>query len=748
MVSIFDKPYEPKEYEENIYRMWEKSGFFNPDNLKDTKGAFSMVLPPPNVTGVLHVGHALTITIEDILARHQRMCGKKTLWLPGTDHASIATETKFLKEKKINRNEYNGKRDEFIALINDYALQNQSVIIKQIRTMGASLDWSRIAFTLDEKRQHAVYEAFFRMNKAGLIKHGEYLINWDIKGQTTVSDDEIEYETMKGSLYTFKYAKDFPIPIATTRPETKLGDVAVAVHPEGKWKKYIGKEYKIENFAGVELNIKIIGDEAVDPEFGTGAVGITPAHSKIDGEIAQRHGLPAKQIINEYGLIINTGTEWDGKIKIKEAREKVIEWLKNEKLLEKEEVIEHNVAKAQRSGGTIEILPKCHQFFISVNTPIPERGGKTLKELMREAVAGGKIKIIPEHFEKTYFHWIDSLHDWNISRQVWYGHRIPAWYHEPKCVPRQGHEGDIVKCEEFIISAEKPRCEFCDAEFVQGTDTFDTWFSSGLWTFSTLGWPAYAETAMAGKPGPENDLANFHPIDVLETGYDILFFWIAKMILMSTFLLGDIPFRTVYLHGLVRDEQKRKMSKSLGNVINPLDMTAKYGTDALRMALIFGTAPGTDSVISEDKIKGMRNFSNKLWNIARFVLTNTAPANEADPKKQTAADKDILEKLAETEKNVTKNLEQFRIHEAAQEIYQFVWHEFADVYLEASKLQFKDGILEKNTKMILRHILKRTLKLLHPFMPFITEKIWQEMHESGKSLLMIEEWPRTAGQAQ
>jgi len=356
MVSIFDKPYEPKEYEENIYRMWEKSGFFNPDNLKDTKGAFSMVLPPPNVTGVLHVGHALTITIEDILARHQRMCGKKTLWLPGTDHASIATETKFLKEKKINRNEYNGKRDEFIALINDYALQNQSVIIKQIRTMGASLDWSRIAFTLDEKRQHAVYEAFFRMNKAGLIKHGEYLINWDIKGQTTVSDDEIEYETMKGSLYTFKYAKDFPIPIATTRPETKLGDVAVAVHPEGKWKKYIGKEYKIENFAGVELNIKIIGDEAVDPEFGTGAVGITPAHSKIDGEIAQRHGLPAKQIINEYGLIINTGTEWDGKIKIKEAREKVIEWLKNEKLLEKEEVIEHNVAKAQRSGGTIEII--------------------------------------------------------------------------------------------------------------------------------------------------------------------------------------------------------------------------------------------------------------------------------------------------------------------------------------------------------------------------------------------------------
>ena len=739
MNSIFDKPYEPKEHEENIYQMWEESGFFDPDKLpppsagqaSERKEKFSMVLPPPNVTGVLHIGHALTITIEDILARYQRMRGKKTLWLPGTDHASIATETKFLKEKKINRNEYNGKRDEFINLVNNYALQNQNVIIKQIRAIGASLDWSRIAFTLDEKRQRAVYEAFFRMNKADLVKHGEYLINWDTKGQTTVSDDEIEYETVKGSLYTFKYSKDFPVPIATTRPETKLGDVAVAVHPEGKWKKYIGKEYNIENFVGTKLNIRIVGDEAADPEFGTGAVGITPAHSKIDSEIAQRHGLPVKQVINEYGLIINTGTDWDGKIKIKEVREKIIEWLKNEKLLEKEEIIEHNVAKAQRSGGMIEILPKRHQFFISVNTPITERGGKTLKDLIREAVEGGKIKIIPEHFEKIYFHWIDNLHDWNISRQVWYGHRIPAWYHEPKCVPRQGHEGDIAKCKEFIISAEKPKCEFCDAEFAQGTDTFDTWFSSGLWTFSTLGWPDETD-----------DLKNFHPTDVLETGYDILFFWIAKMILMSTFLLGDVPFRTVYLHGLVRDENKQKMSKSLGNVINPLDMTAKYGTDALRMALIFGTAPGTDSVISEDKIKGMRNFSNKLWNIARFVLTNTVPTDVAEPKKQTDADKDILEKLALAEKNTTKNLERFQIHESAQEIYQFAWHEFADVYLEASKLQLKDGALEKNTKIVLRHILKRTLVLLHPFMPFITEKIWQEIHPGENKILMVETWPQ------
>src|SRR3989338_5266049 len=647
MNSIFDKPYEPKDHEESIYRMWEESGFFDPDKLpppsagqaSERKEKFSMVLPPPNVTGVLHIGHALTITIEDILARYQRMRGKKTLWLPGTDHASIATETKFLKENKLNRNDYKEKRGEFINLVNNYALQNQNVIIKQIRAMGASLDWSRLAFTLDEKRQRAVYEAFFRMNKAGLIKHGEYLINWDVKGQTTVSDEEMEYETVKGSLYTFKYAKDFPIPIATTRPETKLGDVAVAVHPKGKWKKYIGKEYKIENFAGTRLNIKIVGDEAVDPEFGTGAVGITPAHSKIDGEIALRHGLPTKQVINEYGLIINTGTDWDGKIKTKEAREKIIEWLKNEKLLAGEEVIEHNIAKAQRSGGIIEILPKRHQFFIAVNTPISECGGKTLKELMREAVEGGKIKIIPEHFQKTYFHWIENLHDWNISRQVWYGHRIPAWY----------------KDDEVKIGKESP-----GAGWAEISDTFDTWFSSGLWTFSTLGWPD--ETA---------DLKTYHPTDVLETGYDILFFWIAKMILMSVFLMKEVPFRTVHLHGLVRDENKQKMSKSLGNVIDPLDMIKKYGTDALRIALIFNTAPGTDSVIAENKIKGMKNFANKLWNITRFVLANTSPENEAKPKKQTDADKDILEKLAITEKTATKNLEQFRIHEAAQEIYQF-----------------------------------------------------------------------------
>lgn len=710
----FDSPYDPKKTEGEIYRQWEESGYFNPDYLPgERKDTFSMVLPPPNVTGTLHVGHALTVTIEDILTRFERMRGKKTLWLPGTDHASIATETKFLKEKKISRGDYANRRNEFVQFVNEFALQNQDVIIRQLRVMGASLDWSRLAYTLDEKRQRAVRAAFEYMYRAGLIYHGEYLVNWDPKGQTTISDDEVEYEPAKGTLWTFRYAKDFPIPIATTRPETKLGDVAVAVHPQSKWKTYIGKTYNIENFCGVTLRITIVGDESVDPRFGTGAVGITPAHSKIDWDIAKRQNLPLKQVIGEYGKIINTKTDLDG-TPIAQAREKIVAWLRAEQLLEKEEVIEHNNAKAQRSGGLIEILPKRHQFFVNVAKPIPEREGKTLKDLMHEAVASGKIKIIPERFEKIYFHWIENLRDWNISRQVWFGHPIPAWY----------------RGEEIVVAPEQP-----GKEWEPVNDTFDTWFSSGLWTFSTLGWPEETK-----------DLKTYHPTDVLETGYDILFFWVARMILMSTFFLKEVPFRTVYLHGLVRDEKRRKMSKSLGNVIDPLVMTEKYGTDAFRMALIFNTAPGTDSSISEEKIKGMKRFANKIWNITRYVL-KTLPANEQyhapspKPEARTEADKDILIKLETAIKNVTYNLEMFQIHEAAQDIYQFIWHEFADKYVETSKKQLADANLAAPTRLILMHCLLVSLKLLHPFMPFVTEEIWKSTPLKEKKFLMIEQWP-------
>lgn len=708
--------YNPHEVESKIYEKWEKSGYFNPDNLPgERREKFSMVLPPPNVTGTLHMGHALTVTIEDILARFERMRGKKTLWLPGTDHAAIATETKFLKEKKVSKNEFADRRDEFVKQVNEYAAQNQKIIIAQLRAMGASLDWSRLAFTLDDARQKAVYAAFKRMYDAGLIYHGEYLVNWDVKGQTTVSDEEIEYETAKGILYTFKYSKTFPIPVATTRPETKLGDVAVAVHPEGRWKKYIGQEFEVENFAGVTLRLKIVGDETVNPEFGTGAVGITPAHSKLDWEIARRHGLPTKyQIINEYGKIINTKTDWDGKIGIKEAREKIIEWLKKENLLEKEEVIEHNIAKAQRSGGMIEILPKRHQFFVNVNKPIRDRGGKTLKELMRETVINKKIEIIPERFEKVYLHWIDTLRDWNISRQIWYGHKILAWYKNDDVVVGETAPGD---------------------GWQEIPDTFDTWFSSGLWTFSTLGWPEKTE-----------DLETYHPTDLLETGYDILFFWVARMILMSCFLLNEIPFRKVYLHGLVRDNRRRKMSKSLGNVIDPLDMTKKYGTDALRMALVFNNAPGTDFAISEEKIKGMRNFSNKLWNITRFVLENTEYADlNAEYAPQ---DKLILDKFQVIVKDITKHITEYRLDRAADSLYHYIWHEFADKIIEQSKAIFRGEDAEENgpghiasRKKLLLSILSTSIKTLHPFMPFITEHIWELLPLKNKKMLIIEEWP-------
>jgi valyl-tRNA synthetase len=550
------------------------------------------------------------------------------------------------------------------------------------------------------------------MHEAGLIYAGEYLVNWDPKGQTTVSDEELEYETEKTTLYTFKYSKLSPIPIATTRPETKLGDTALAVHPKSKWSKFIGQKFTVENFAGVKLKIEIIGDDAVDPEFGTGAVGVTPAHSKIDGEMAKRHNLPTKQVINEFGKIANTGTELDGK-NIKEAREKIIEWLKKENLLEKEEAIEHNIAKAQRSGGVVEILPKRHQFFIDVNKSIKERGGKSLKDLTREAVESGKIKIIPERFEKEYFHWIDNLHDWNISRQIWYGHKIPAWY----------------KNDETKVTDESP-----GEGWAEINDTFDTWFSSGLWTFSALGWPEKT-----------SDLKKYHPTDLLETGYDILFFWVAKMILMSEFLMGEVPFKNVYLHGLVRDEQRRKMSKSLGNVINPLDMTVKYGTDALRLALVFNTAPGMDTSISEAKIKGMKHFANKLWNITRFILSNVKTRYDANFSAYTEEDEKIRKERHQLLMGMTKDLESYDLHLAAEKIYQYTWHTFADKIIEESKAILKNGSDEEKAsrEQLLLHTLEKILIALHPFMPFVTEKIWESFPKgNGQDLLIIEEWPR------
>ena len=717
-----DKAYEASKYEADIYQQWMSSGYFNPDNLDKNGEPYSIILPPPNVTGTMHIGHALMVVIQDILIRWRRMQGRKTLWLPGTDHAAIATQSKVEKllEKEEGKRKSDLGREEFLKRVDAFAKNSHTTITNQLKSLGASVDWSREAYTLDEARSLAVRTAFKAMYDDGLIYRAHKVINWDPKGQTVISDDEVVHQERDAKLYTFRYSKDFPIPIATTRPETKVGDTAVAVNPEDiRYKEFIGKEYDVE-FCGVPLHIKVVGDDTVEPEFGTGALGVTPAHSLIDSEIAERHSLPFKQVINEYAKMMVGGPELMGK-KTTEAREIILGWLESENLLEKEQDIKQAIATAERTGGIIEPLPKL-QWFLAVNKEFNIKyseidgikiGQKvTLKQLMQTAVKNGQIKIVPDYFNKTYFHWIDNLRDWCISRQLWFGHRIPVWY----------------KDEEIYCGVEAPK----GSGWEQDEDTLDTWFSAGLWSFSTLGWPNQTK-----------DLSTFHPTDVLETGYDILFFWVARMILMSTYHAGQVPFKNVFLHGLVRDAQNRKMSKSLGNIIDPLDMTAKYGTDALRFAMIFNTAPGTDMALSEDKIKGMKHFGNKIWNIARFVLTNCEFAIESFEIK-TEADKIIMEKLLAASEEVTTHLENFRLHEAAQTLYDFVWRDFADVYIEASKPQLQDENLKDNTQGLLLHVLIDSLKMLHPFMPFETEVLWNQLKNAklvNSKILLIEKWP-------
>lgn len=714
MPEKFLKPYDPVATESRIYMEWEKSGFFNPDECvrqgvtKADAPPYSIVLPPPNVTGRLHMGHALMLAVQDIFIRYKRMRGFRTLWLPGTDHAAIATQA--VVERKIKKEEDKSRhdlgREGLLKRIETFAAESHDAIIGQLKAMGASLDWSREAFTLDEARSHAVRTVFKRMYDAGLIYRGHRIVNWDPKGQTTISDDEIVYEERPAKLYTFRYSKDFPIAIATTRPETKVGDVGVAVHPDdARYKKFVGKEYDAV-FCDVPIHIKIVADKEVDPAFGTGAVGLTPAHSHIDWDIADRHGLSNEAVvINEYAKMTVAG-RLNGK-KTTEAREAVVEWLKSGGLLEKEEDIKQNVATAERTGGTVEPLPKL-QWFIDVNKEIPHRN-KTLKDLVTEAVRSGAIKIIPGYFEKTYFHWVENLRDWCISRQIWYGHRIPVWY----------------KGEEVVVGIE-PK----ETGWVQDEDTLDTWFSSGLWTFSTLGWPENTD-----------DFKTYHPTDLLETGYDILPFWVMRMILMTEFTLNTIPFKTAYLHGLVRDAQGRKMSKSLGNNMDPLDVAAKFGADAARMALIVGNTPGTDMRISEDKVKGYKHFANKLWNVARFILENAKDADAAAPLSRS--DAEILSAHDTLKKEVTADIEEFRVYMAAEKLYHYAWHELADKILEESKPIFvgPDASASASRARLLVTLLDHTLRLLHPFMPFITEEIWQSLPEKDTPLLMIAKWP-------
>ncbi|MEX0935118.1 MAG: valine--tRNA ligase [Candidatus Paceibacterota bacterium] len=723
----FQSGYDHTDTEEPLYSQWEESGYFNPDICID-KGVtekdsdpFSMVLPPLNVTGVMHVGHAAMTTIEDILIRFARMRGKRTLWIPGTDHAAIATQSKvekILSKEGVRRSDLG--REKFLERVEEFAQNSHSTIVSQLRSIGGSLDWSREAFTLDEKREKAVREAFKRMYDLGLIYRKDRVVNWDPKGQTTVSDDEVLHEESTGTLYTFRYSKDFPVPIATTRPETKVGDTAVAIHPDDKrYNEYIGTTHEVE-FAGSQLSIQIIADESIDPEYGTGAVGITPAHSMTDWEIAERHDLPLKQVINEYGKMENVIEELEG-MKTKDAREWVVEWIKENDLMENTEEVNINVSKAERSGGIIEPLPKL-QWFIDVNKEFTlehseiegiDSGSKvTLKQLMASVVKSGEVSIIPPRFEKVYFNWIDNLHDWCISRQIWYGHRIPVWY----------------KGDEMHVGHEAP-----GDEWKQDPDTLDTWFSSGLWTFSTLGWPEKTD-----------DLLTYHPNSLLETGYDIIFFWVARMILMSTCLLGEIPFKDVYFHGLVRDKKGQKISKSLGNNIDPVDIIEEHGADALRMALIIGTSPGNDANLDLDDVRGYRKFANKVWNIARFIFMNIPDEyNHSEKPDLSVKYQNYLTEIQEKAEEITEHLNNYRLHLAAEETYHYIWHRLADEILEESKddLYSDNADIQQEAIWTLVELVSISLRLLHPIMPFVTEAIWKHMPTKERDFLMVENWP-------
>ncbi|MEX2010481.1 MAG: valine--tRNA ligase [Parcubacteria group bacterium] len=729
MNSKFLKPYDPTSSESRIYKLWEESGLFNPDNLvkegfiEAQAVPYTIIMPPPNVTGILHMGHGLMLTIEDVLIRFARMQGKRTLWIPGTDHAAIATQSRvekdILKTEKQSRHDLG--REEFIKRVESFAKESHDTIASQIRVMGASCDWSREAFTLDDKREIAVRTAFKRMYDQGLIYRGERLVNWDPKGQTTIADDEIVYEEEKTKFYYLKYG---PFIIGTTRPETKFGDKYVVMHPlDERYADYKhGDKINLEWING-PIEATVIKDERIDRELGTGVMTITPSHSQVDFDLATTHGLDKEQIIDTKGKLLPIAGEFAG-MKIKDAREKIIEKLALKGLVEKiDENYIHNIATAERTGGIVE--PQIMtQWFVAVNKPfkIPHseingiKGGEetTLKEIMRKPVESGQIKIEPGYFDKTYFHWINNLRDWCISRQIWYGHQIPVWY----------------KGEEVYCGIEGPN----DGGWTQDPDTLDTWFSSALWTFSTLGWPEMTE-----------DLEIYHPTDVLETGYEILFFWVARMVLMTGFCLGTIPFKTVYLHGTVRDAKGRKMSKSLGNGIDPIDVAKEFGADAGRMALVVGTSAGTDTNISKDKIKGYKNFSNKLWNMARFVLTYNESFEYSDNKVLGPKWNERIEEWKKEKEALTKELESMRIHNAAERLYHYAWHTFADVIIEdAKKVLLSETTSEEEqgeAKYILYYLFVEILKALHPFMPFVTEEIWQELpHKKDRPFIMVEKW--------
>ena len=715
-MTNLDSIYNPQKTEQKIYQLWEESGKFNPDNLdlpKDAKN-YTIILPPPNITDKLHLGHSSMLAIEDLLIRYHRMKGYRTLWLPGTDHAAIATqnvvEKKLLQETKQTR--YDLGREKFMEKAWDFMKTTQSTILNQTKRMGASLDWSRLAFTLDEPRKKAVEKMFVDMYEAGAIYRGERIVNWCPRCQSTLADDEVEHKEEKAKLYWIKYG---PFVLATSRPETKLGDTAVAVHPDDeRYQKMIGKEYEIKGVLG-KFKIKVVGDKSVDPEFGSGAVKVTPAHSFTDNEIAQRHNLPSKKIIDENGRMMENCGKYSG-MKTLEAREAIVADMERMGLIDHiDENYQHSASVCYRCNTVIEPIPS-KQWFVSVDKKLDKLDGKSLKEAAIEVAKNKEIEFIPNRFNKRYQHWMENLHDWCISRQIWLGHRIPAWH----------------KDGEIKVQAKSP-----GEDWIQDPDTLDTWFSSGMWTFSTLGWPTSAKATASKALQKTGDLAKFHPTQVLETGYDILTLWVSRMIMMSLFAIKEIPFEKVHLHGMILDQHGKKMSKSKGNGINPLDMIEEYGTDAIRLSLLIGSTAGNDIRISERKIEGYRNFINKFWNISRFVLSQIKPTSQkiADLKEEdlTLADKWVLSEMHSCSEKVKSLIENHEFSAAGELLRTFTKDKFADWYLEICKIEKNPA---KNT--ILLEILKDLLKLWHPFIPFVTETIWQEIESS---MLMTEKIP-------
>ena len=705
------KTYNPAEVEDRIYDFWVKGNYFHAE-VDQNKKPYTIVIPPPNITGQLHMGHALDNTLQDILIRFRRMQGYSALWMPGTDHASIATEAKIVEAMKAEGlTKEDIGREEFLNRAWAWRDKFGSRIISQLKKLGSSCDWERERFTLDEGCSKAVKEVFVRLYQKGLIYRGERIINWCPHCKTSISDAEVTYEEKEGSFWHLRYPLTDGsgyVELATTRPETMMGDTAVAVHPDDeRYKDIIGKTVTLPL---MNREIPVVADEYVEMDFGTGVVKITPAHDPNDFEVGLRHNLPVINIMTDQAVINEQGGKYCGMDRYT-ARKAVVKDLEEGGFLVKVEPMKHNVGSCYRCNSVVE--PRVSkQWFVKME-PLAKPAIDTVKN--------GEIKLIPARFEKTYYNWMENIKDWCISRQLWWGHRIPAWY--------------CADCGEVIVSkTDVDNCPKCGSKNVsQDEDTLDTWFSSALWPFSTLGWPE------------ENlDLKYFYPTSTLVTGYDIIFFWVARMIFSGLEYTGKAPFNTVLFHGIVRDDQGRKMSKSLGNGIDPLEEIDKYGADALRFTLATGNTPGNDMRYSSDRVSASRNFANKIWNAARFLLMNLSDNEPAPhiPDNLSIEDKWILSKFNRLVRDVTDNLDKFELGLAVAKLYDFIWDVFCDWYIELAKTKLGSGDEEtaKTARAVLVYVFSETLKLLHPFMPFITEEIWQALPHSGESI-MVSKWP-------